>query len=115
MRKTVTFIGISTLFIVLLFSAFFTLLRFEKQYPLYSLEKGWVATYRNQQYLNTELGALSDQIGVSFSRGDKITLTLPKLLKSAKLRSLILFSRPNAVPMRSSSTASLSPMKDSTR
>ncbi|RKM61656.1 GGDEF domain-containing protein [Butyrivibrio sp. XB500-5] len=84
MRKTVTFIGISTLFIVLLFSAFFTLLRFEKQYPLYSLEKGWVATYRNQQYLNTELGALSDQIGVSFSRGDKITLTLPKLLKSCE-------------------------------
>lgn len=80
MRKTVTFISISTLFIIMLFSVFFSFLRFERHYPMYSLEKGWVATYRNQQYLNTELSHLSEQIGISFSRGDKITLTLPKLL-----------------------------------
>ncbi|MBR4669612.1 MAG: GGDEF domain-containing protein [Butyrivibrio sp.] len=84
MRKTVTFIGISTIIIVVLFSTFFHFLRLERQYPIYSLEKGWVATYRNQQYLNTELSELSDQIGVSFSRGDKITLTLPGLLESCK-------------------------------
>ncbi|WP_158588745.1 GGDEF domain-containing protein [Butyrivibrio sp. X503] len=84
MRKSVTFIGISTLFIIVLFSVFLNFLRFERRYPMYSLEKGWVATYRNQQYLNTELSELSEQIGISFSRGDKITLTLPRLLDSCE-------------------------------
>ena len=84
MRKTSAFISLSTLFIVALFVAFFTFLRFERKYPMYSLDKGWVVTYRNQQYLNTELSHLSDQLHLNFSRGDKITLTQPTLLKSCE-------------------------------
>ena len=80
MRKHITFILSSIFFIALISFIFTTFLNIKYQFPKFTLHKGWVITYRNQQYLNTDISNLSNQLGLTFSRGDKITLTRPSPL-----------------------------------
>ena len=80
MRKFLSFLSISLIFIAITFFAFSSF-KVETKYPVYKLEKGWVITYRNQQYLNTNITCLSEQLGITFSRGDKITLSMPRQLQ----------------------------------
>ena len=80
MRKHITFALSSIFFIALISFVFTTFLKVVPWYPQFKLQKGWVITYKNQQYLNTDISNLSDQLGLTFSRGDKITLTRPSPL-----------------------------------
>ena len=73
MRKFITFILSSILFIALTSFIFTSFLDFKQRKPMYILDKGWVVTYKNQQFLNTDITHLSDQLGLTFARGDKIT------------------------------------------
>ena len=77
MRKFITFILSSILFIALTSFIFTSFLNFKQRKPMYDLSKGWVVTYKNQQYQNTDISHLSDQLGLTFARGDKITLNRP--------------------------------------
>ena len=81
MRKHITFALSSIFFIALISFIFTTFLKVNPLYPKFTLDKGWVVTYKNQQYLNTNISNLSDQLGITFSRGDKITLTRPHPLQ----------------------------------
>jgi diguanylate cyclase (GGDEF)-like protein len=54
-----------------LLDSFFT---FTPEYPITVLDKGWTVTYHNEQFINTRLEDLSDQVGATFNRGDTITL-----------------------------------------
>ncbi|MBO4456099.1 MAG: diguanylate cyclase [Butyrivibrio sp.] len=86
MRKFLSFISISFIFIAITAFIFhFTFGQTERKFPLFKLEKGWVITYRNQQYRNTNVTRLSEQLGITFSRGDKITLSLPRQLQGNSL------------------------------
>jgi len=82
MRKFIAFILSSLLFITLISFIFSSVLNFKREYPLYdSLEKGWVVTYKNQHFRNTDISQLSNQLGITFSRGDKITLNRPSVIQ----------------------------------
>jgi diguanylate cyclase (GGDEF)-like protein len=52
----------------------YKLFSFTPERQVMRLEKGWTVTYHNQQYLNTNLESMSDQVGSTFTRGDVIIL-----------------------------------------
>ncbi len=74
MRKSFALFAISTLLLVLAFFSGYKFFRFTPDHLIVELEKGWTVTYHNQQYLNTHLASMSDQVGATFSRGDVIML-----------------------------------------
>jgi diguanylate cyclase (GGDEF)-like protein len=79
-RKSANFIGFSLLILLALIGCMHFLFRFTPSHPILKLDKGWTVTYRNQQYINTNLEELSDQVGSSFSRGDTIVMNLARPL-----------------------------------
>ncbi|MCR5669531.1 MAG: diguanylate cyclase [Butyrivibrio sp.] len=74
MRKSLSFVGLASLLLIIAFMITMNFFKFMPEYPIYTLEKGWTVTYHNQQYVNTNLEHMSDELGSSFSRGDIITL-----------------------------------------
>ncbi|MBQ3798360.1 MAG: diguanylate cyclase [Butyrivibrio sp.] len=78
MRRALSFLGFALLiFVAISFSLHF-LFKFVPVYPVQKLEKGWTVIYHNEQYINTNLERLSNQLNTSFSKGDTITLNLDK-------------------------------------
>ncbi|MBO6253134.1 MAG: GGDEF domain-containing protein, partial [Bacteroidaceae bacterium] len=53
---------------------------FKPENMVYKLERGWTVTYHNQQYLNTDLEKLGDQLETKFAKGDNIVLYYSKPL-----------------------------------
>ncbi len=76
MRKFLSFLSLSLTLIAVIFIILFNIFNFTPKYNITSLQKGWIVTYKNEKYLNTNLENLSAQIDTSFSKGDVITLTL---------------------------------------
>ena len=74
MRKTFTLFAISISFVLLAFFSMYRLFAFTPEHMIADLNKGWTVTFHNQQYLNTNLESMSDQVGLTFSRGDQLIL-----------------------------------------
>lgn len=81
MRRIMTFLGLSLLILILMTAALLSLFRFIPKYPILQLEKGWTVIYHNEQFVNTNLEKMSNQLGTSFSKGDTITLNYEKQLQ----------------------------------
>lgn len=74
MRKFLSFLTLALALLALFFTFAAFFFSFKPTHPIMKLEKGWTVTYRNQQYLNTNLEHMSTQVGASFSRGDVVYL-----------------------------------------
>ena len=74
MRKATSFLTLAALITVIVFTIAIKFFSFSPEYPVKELEKGWTVTYHNQQYQNTNLESMSQQLGTSFNRGDIVTL-----------------------------------------
>ena len=85
MRKIISSLLLSVLIMACMFAVTIHLFHFTPSYQIFHLNKGWTVTYHNQQYLNTNLESMSNQVGVFFSRGDVITLTQTKPLPNMKV------------------------------
>ena len=75
MRKFLSFLTLALALLVLFFTFATFFFSFKPTHPIMKLEKGWTVTYRNQQYLNTNLEHMSAQVGSVFSRGDVVNLS----------------------------------------
>ena len=76
MRKLLGFFGLASLLMLIILSSAIHFFKAEPEYPISRISKGWNVTYRNEQYVNTDITHLDRQIGDNFSRGDTITLNL---------------------------------------
>ena len=74
MRKFLSFLTLALALLALFFTFAAFFFSFKPTHPIMKLEKGWTVTYRNQQYLNTNLEHMSTQVGATFSRGDVVYL-----------------------------------------
>ena len=74
MRKLLSFLGLASALIILFVFFAVQFFSFEPVHQILKLERGWTVTYHNQQYLNTNLEHLSEQVGSTFSRGDVVNL-----------------------------------------
>ncbi len=74
MRKFLSFLTLALALLALFFTFATFFFSFKPTHPIMKLEKGWTVTYRNQQYLNTNLEHMSTQVGATFSRGDVVYL-----------------------------------------
>lgn len=80
MRKIFSLITLSTLMVVASLYTAHLLFFFKPENMVYKLERGWTVTYHNQQYLNTDLEKLGDQLETRFAKGDNIVLYYSKPL-----------------------------------
>lgn len=80
MRKIFSLITLSTLMVVAFLYSAHLLFSFKPEHMVYRLERGWTVTYHNQQYLNTDLEKLGDQLETNFAKGDNIVLYYSKPL-----------------------------------
>ncbi len=80
MRKIFSLITLSTLMVVAFLYSAHLLFYFKPEHMVYKLERGWTVTYHNQQYLNTDLEKLGDQLETKFAKGDNIVLYYSKPL-----------------------------------
>ncbi len=80
MRKILSLITLSTLIVVFFLYSAHLLFSFKPGNMVYKLERGWTVTYHNQQYLNTDLQKLGDQLETKFAKGDNIVLYYSKPL-----------------------------------
>ncbi len=83
MRKLFSFLALSFTLLVTIFVVLTKAFSFSPEYELLTLSRGWIVTYHNEKYLNTNLENLSKELGSSFSRGDVLQLTLNYPLKDA--------------------------------
>ena len=81
MRKLIYVLSLGSCIIIIAATIALTFFRFTPTYPIITLDKGWTVTFHNQQYLNTNLESLSNQVGTTFSRGDMISLYHAQPLK----------------------------------
>lgn len=80
MRKILSLITLSALMVVFFLYSAHLLFSFKPEHMVYKLERGWTVTYHNQQYLNTDLERLGDQLETKFAKGDNIVLYYSKPL-----------------------------------
>ena len=80
MRKVLSLITLSALMVVFFLYSAHLLFSFKPEHMVYKLERGWTVTYHNQQYLNTDLEKLGDQLETKFAKGDNIVLYYSKPL-----------------------------------
>ena len=80
MRKILSLITLSALMVVFFLYSAHLLFSFKPEHMVYKLERGWTVTYHNQQYLNTDLEKLGDQLETKFAKGDNIVLYYSKPL-----------------------------------
>ena len=85
MRKTISSLILGALIMVIIILVTLHFFNFTPEYPIIRLNKGWTVTYHNQQYQNTNLESISNQVGVFFSRGDVITLSQITPLEDMKV------------------------------
>lgn len=78
MRKVTQVIILSSILMILATVFMNVFFRFQPDYPILKLDKGWNIIYRNEQYVNTKTEHLSNQVGSTFSRGDYLSLNLAK-------------------------------------
>ena len=78
MRKLPAFLSLCALFIIVLIFCIYELFQFSPNYPITALDDGWTVLYHNEKYINTNLEMMSKQVGLTFSRGDTVTLTQSK-------------------------------------
>ena len=91
MRKGLSLVFLSTLMVVLLLYGGLVLFSFTPSNMVYKLERGWTVTYHNQQYLNTDLEKLGQELGTKFAKGDNIVLYYSKPLMDLNVTSPYLF------------------------
>ncbi len=80
MRKSLYFLFFATLLMTLTMGSLHFLFRYNSEYPLQVLDKGWTVIYRNERYINSNLEQMSTKIGATFSKGDIVTMNLEKAL-----------------------------------
>lgn len=85
MRKTLTFLSVSVIMILVVIITLQYLFRFTPQYPILTLSKGWTVTYHNEQYINTNLEKMSSKISSGLNRGDALTLTYASPLNAPEV------------------------------
>ncbi len=91
MRKPLFLITLSTLLIILFLYGGYRFFSYTPQYMINRLDRGWTVTYRNQQYLNTDLEHLGDELETKFEKGDIIILYFSKPLMDLNVESPYLF------------------------
>lgn len=74
MRKFTSFLSLALVLITVFFVSLVHILFFNPQFAFMTLDRGWIVTYRNEKYLNTNLETLSSQVGSTFTKGDVVTL-----------------------------------------
>lgn len=74
MRKFTSFLSLALVLITVVLLALVHIFFFNPQFAFMTLDRGWIVTYRNEKYLNTNLETLSSQVGYTFSKGDVVTL-----------------------------------------
>ncbi len=84
MRKFLSFLALSFTILIAIFFILTKAFNFTSEYEILTLKKGWIVTYHNEKYLNTNLEKLSNEVGTTFSRGDVLHLTLNYPLKELK-------------------------------
>ncbi|SFC88681.1 GGDEF domain-containing protein [Butyrivibrio sp. YAB3001] len=80
MRKYLPFLSLSLAIIAMVVIFLHNLYHFTPANHITRLSKDWSVTFRNEQYVNTNLEKLSNQVGSTFSKGDNITLLYTKPL-----------------------------------
>ena len=82
MRKYLHFLIFALVLMTIIMATLHYLFLFKPQYQLQTLDRGWTVVFRNEQYINTNLEHMGDQLGSTFSKGDIVTLKLEKPLES---------------------------------
>ncbi|MBE5828706.1 MAG: GGDEF domain-containing protein [Butyrivibrio sp.] len=91
MRKILSLITLSTLMVICFLYGAHRLFYFKPSNMVYKLERGWTVTYHNQQYLNTDLERLGEQLETKFAKGDNIVLYYSKPLMDLGVETPYLF------------------------
>ena len=91
MRKPLSLIALSTLMIILFLFCGHKFFSTTPQHMINRLERGWTVTYHNQQYLNTDLEHLGDELDTKFEKGDTIVLYYSKPLMDVNVDTPYLF------------------------
>ncbi|RKM58816.1 diguanylate cyclase [Butyrivibrio sp. CB08] len=91
MRKTLSLIFFSAMMILVFLYGSHVFFSFTPEHMLYKLERGWTVSYHNQQYLNTNLEKLGDELETKFAKGDTIVLHYSKPLMDLNVDTPYLF------------------------